>query len=288
MSSRRGVNMNAIAPRSSTGFDWSAQNRGADAGAVTVHFGDVASAAEEFITGSPMLVGAVAWVKSRRLISALAARPVALVVNKEFGLRVQGHPEREALMPLQGGVPTAAFPPPIPRSSHLEPVRCAGFAAKGRFGALMHHKFLVRLDVTGAPVAVWTGSFNLTAGAESNIENGMTIHDPVIAQAFLAEFCRVWALSEPLVFSSGAPTPGSQANGVARIPAPKRTRTVRKKAVARKPTAKKTATKAGTKTAAKTAAKKATAAAKAPVKRATAAKPTPPTKKKTASKKGTR
>lgn len=268
MSTRRSVNMNALAPRASAGFDWADQDRGVTSGDVTIHFGDVASPAEEFINGSPMLVGAVAWVKSRRLIAALAARPVALVVNKEFGLRVQGHPEREALMPLQGGVPAKLLPSPRPRTAHLEAVRCAGFAAKGRFGALMHHKFLVRLDATGAAVAVWTGSFNFTAGAESNIENGMTIFDPVIAQAFLAEFSRVWALSEPLLFSAGTPTPGSQAKGTVRVPAPKRARATRKKAGTRKPAAKKTA--AATKRAAttkakppakKTAAKKTTAKA---------------------------
>ena len=283
MTNRRGVNMNALSPRAPAGFDWTAQRRGATSAAVTVHFGDVATAAEDFITDSPMLVGAVAWVKSRRLISALAARPVALVVNKEFGLRVQGHPEREALMPLQGGVPTAGFPSPAPRAAHLEPVRCAGYAAKGKFGALMHHKFLVRLDITGTPVAVWTGSFNLTAGAEHNIENGMTIHDPAIAQAFLAEFCRVWALSEPLLFSSGTPTPGSQANVAVKVPAPKRKRaTARKKTPTRKPAARKPAA------AKKPAPKKATA----PAKRTTVAKAAPAkkttVKKPTATKKGTR
>lgn len=278
MTNRRGVNMNVLSPRATAGFDWTAQRRGVTSAAVTVHFGDVASAAEEFIRESPMLVGAVAWVKSKRLIAALAARPVALVVNKEFGLRVQGHPEREALMPLQGGVPTAGFPSPTPRATHLEPVRCAGYAAKGKFGALMHHKFLVRLDITGAPTAVWTGSFNLTVGAEHNIENGMTIHDPVIAAAFLAEFCRVWALSEPLLFSSGTPTPGSQANVAVRVPAPKR---ARKKPAARKPTA---AKKAANTT-------KRTVTAKASPKRKAATRATPsktPTKRATSTKKGTR
>lgn len=271
MTNRRGVNMNALSPRATAGFDWTAQRRGATSAAVTVHFGDVASAAEEFIRESPMLVGAVAWTKSKRLIAALAGRPVALVVNKEFGLRVQGHPEREALMPLQGGVPTKTFPAPIPRDAHLEPVRCAGFAAKGKFGALMHHKFLVRLDITGNPVAVWTGSFNLTAGAEHNIENGMTNHDPVIAAAFLAEFCRVWALSEPLLFSSGTPTPGSQANVAVRVPAPKR---ARKKPVTRRTSAKKPVTA------------KTTTTKKPPAPKAAAKKTT--TKRATAPKKGTR
>ena len=229
--SPRAVNMNQIAPRSRAGYDWGKLDRTTSSGNVSVHFGDVAAAAEEFITGSEMLVGCVAWVKSRRLVAALARRPVALVVNKEFGLRVKGHPEREALMSLVGGVPSRSLPSPTPKEAKLDPVRCAGWAAKGRFGALMHHKFLVRLDRTGKPLAVWTGSFNLTAGAENNIENGMTITDPVIAAAFLEEFTRVWAVSEPLLFTAGTPTPGSNAVVAERVP------------VARKPAAKRATTR---------------------------------------------
>jgi phosphatidylserine/phosphatidylglycerophosphate/cardiolipin synthase-like enzyme len=92
---------------------------------------------------------------------------------------------------------------------------------------------------------VWTGSFNLTAGAESNIENGMSITDPVIAAAFLAEFARVWALSEPLTFTAGTPTPGSAAAGTVRVPVKRaRKATAKRKAPAKRATtAKKTVAK---------------------------------------------
>lgn len=257
----RPVNLNTIRPRASGGYDWGILTRGARSGAITVHFGDVAAAAEAFIRDSPMIVGCVAWVKSRRLIAVLAERPVALVVNKEFGLRVQGNPEREALRPLTGGVPSRLLPSPTPKEPELAPVRCVGWTAKGRFGALMHHKFLVRLDTAGEPVAVWTGSFNLTAGAENNIENGMVIDDTAIAQAFLSEFSRVWALSEPLLFAAGTPTPGSNATVAERVPK-KRAPAKRK---ARKPTGKRTPAKKATTAKTKTAAKKPAAAAKKPV-----------------------
>jgi phosphatidylserine/phosphatidylglycerophosphate/cardiolipin synthase-like enzyme len=250
------VNLNSLAPRAAGDFLWEKQDRSTSSASVTVHFGDVATAAEEFIEASPMLVGCVAWVKSRRLVAALAARPVALVVNKEFGLRVQGHPEREALTPLVAGIASRYIPSPTPRETLLEAVRCVGWAAKGKFGALMHHKFLVRLDASGRPTAVWTGSFNLTAGAEGNIENGLVITDPAIARAFLKEFARVWALSEPLLFKAGTPTPGSQAKVPVRVPAPKRAAPKRKPA--RKPAAKKTTAA----TARKPAVKKTTAARK--------------------------
>ena len=242
----RSTNLNTIAPKATSGYDWAEQHRSTTAGKTTVHFGDVASAAERFIEQSPMLVGCVAWIRSRRLVSALAARPVALVVNKEFALRVDGSPERSALAPLRGGVPARALTAPRPKEPNLDAVRCAGHAMKGRFGALMHHKFLVRLDKEGKPTAVWTGSFNLTAGAEGNIENGMEIHDPKVAQAFLEEFSRVWALSEPLVFKAGAPAPGSTSKAapiVAKKRAPARKRTTTK----RKPPAKLSRTKAAPK-----------------------------------------
>lgn len=224
------------------------QRRGASSAKTTVHFGDVASAAEEFIESSEMLVGCVAWVRSPRLVAALARRPVALVVNKEFGLRVDGHPERKPLLLLNGGVPGKV----IGQTGKLEAARCAGHTVRGKFGALMHHKFLVRLSKTGRPLAVWTGSFNLTSGAERNIENGMVITDTVIAKAFLEEFSRVYALSEPLLFAAGTPKPGGGKGGELRIPAPKRKRkkAVRKRkpaAGASKPTARKRTTAKRTK-----------------------------------------
>lgn len=260
MPPRARVNLNELAPpRAASGYAWDERARTAKSGEVTAHFGDIASAVEAFINGSDMLVGCVAWVKSPRLIDALAQRPVALVVNKEFGLRIDGHREREPLLRLSGGVPARFLPPPSKGTGKLDPVRCAGWAVRGKFGALMHHKFLVRLDAGGKPVAVWTGSFNLTTGAESNLENGLVITDPVIAAAFLAEFSRVWALSEPLTFREGRPSPGSSAAALrpARAKAARKKKTTRKKPTARKAAAKK---KTATVTAAKK--KKKTAAAK--------------------------
>ncbi|KGN31963.1 hypothetical protein N802_19295 [Knoellia sinensis KCTC 19936] len=54
--------------------------------------------------------------------------------------------------------------------------------------SLHHHKFLVLLD-GGRPVAVWTGSTNLTRGAifgHSNV--GHVVRDPIVAQQFLDEW----------------------------------------------------------------------------------------------------
>lgn len=59
--------------------------------------------------------------------------------------------------------------------------------------ALMHNKFLVLLK-NGKPLAVWTGSTNLTQGAiygHSNV--GHLIRDPLVAAEFLAEWERLKA-----------------------------------------------------------------------------------------------
>lgn len=218
-------------------YDWSQRQRTATSGKVTVHFGDVASAAQTFIEGSDAIVGCVAWVKSPRLVEVLAQRPVALVVNKEFGLRVDGHHERTPLLRLNGGLPSTLVPVALRRAgAKLDPVRCVGWAARGRIGALMHHKFMVRLTKgprSYTPTAVWTGSFNLTSGAERNIENGMVIADPALARAYLEEFARVYAVSEPLLFAAGAPNPNGKATQL-RVAAKRKRKPAAKRATTRR------------------------------------------------------
>lgn len=62
---------------------------------------------------------------------------------------------------------------------------------------IRHNKFLVLLD-GGQPVAVWTGSTNLSAGGifgHSNV--GHVLHDPVVAAAFLAYWERLAANLTP-------------------------------------------------------------------------------------------
>ncbi len=55
-------------------------------------------------------------------------------------------------------------------------------------GGLLHHKFLI-LDATGDNPVVITGSMNWTgAGAGSNDENTLIIHDAAVAQAYLAAY----------------------------------------------------------------------------------------------------
>ena len=240
------TNLNDIQRREKS-FDWAASNRDATAGSVTAHFGDVASALETFITGSEALVGCVAWLTSPRMIAALSGRPVALVVTKEWWLRSTNRTalsvrRRELYATLTGGLAAEDFPAPLSGlGGRIDPVRAMGHNPRARSAAhpLMHSKFLVRL-VSGRPVAVWTGSFNLSKSAESNIENAVEIHDPAIAAAYLAEFARVEALSEPLDFAAGRIAPtwvGKPLPATAARKAPRKQRPRKKKRAAKKPVA---------------------------------------------------
>lgn len=199
-------------------YDWSKKDRSAKAGKVIAHFGDVAGALEAFLDASESVVGCVAWVTSNRMVDALAGKPVSLIVNKEFDLRTTDtKPDpsrtRQNLDRLSGGLKRSDFPAPLNQVAgaghdEIEPVRCVGHIGRGR-GAntpLMHHKFIVRLRA-GKPVAVWTGSLNLTHLGQTNLENGVEIHDPAIARAYLEEWARVAAVSEPLDFTAGKAAP---------------------------------------------------------------------------------
>jgi hypothetical protein len=247
--------LNTLAPtRRRGGFNWGDQRRGHKEGPVRAHFGDITSELERFINDSEALVGAVAWISSRRLCTALAGRPVSLVVNKEWTLREAVDTDsaarnRETLATLTGGLRAQDFPSPLSDVEHadlIDPVRTVGHLNRGRGEntPLMHSKFIVRLHA-GKPVAVWSGSLNFTYNAESSVENALEIYDPAVAAAYLAEWARLVAVSEPLEFTAGkadptwAPAKRAPRTPVARTKAPlkapvKKAAAPRKKAVAPK------------------------------------------------------
>ncbi|QNE48680.1 hypothetical protein F1C58_16615 (plasmid) [Glaciihabitans sp. INWT7] len=207
--------LTAAAPK--PGYDWSKRSRGARSGTVTVHLGDIATPLAQFLRDSESVVGCVAWITSTRLMDELVGKPVSLIVNKEWALR-DGDKKpasvriRANLARLTGGLRRQDFPAPLKSmagaSDEIDPVRCVGHSPRARTAnnPLLHHKFVVRL-AAGKPVAVWTGSFNFTVNAESSLENAISIEDPTIAAAYLAEWARVAAVSEPLNFKAGAAAP---------------------------------------------------------------------------------
>lgn len=59
---------------------------------------------------------------------------------------------------------------------------------------LMHSKFIVfckNINDNEHPYAVWTGSYNFTNKAETNIENGMYIIDDNIAKSYMDEWNKI-------------------------------------------------------------------------------------------------
>jgi hypothetical protein len=210
--------LNALAPASpKPGYDWDRRSRGVTSGNITVHFGDIATPLAKFLRESESIVGCVAWITSTRLMDELVGKPVSLIMNKEWALRQNDSKPasvriRANLARLSGGLRRRDFPAPLAQmggaSDEIDAVRCVGHIPRAQTAnsPLMHQKFVVRLK-DGEPVAVWNGSFNFTVNGESSIEVGTEIRDPIIAAAFLAEWARVAAVSEPLDFKAGKADP---------------------------------------------------------------------------------
>jgi hypothetical protein len=73
----------------------------------------------------------------------------------------------------------------------------------------MHNKFWIFCDGETVvqdmyrlrklqPVAVWTGSFNATKTGGRSFENAVIIRDRRVATAYAHEWAQIFALSEPL------------------------------------------------------------------------------------------
>lgn len=197
---------------------WDQRCRTTIAGDVTVHCGDLSGPVVEFIESADALVGCVAWLTSKDILGALARRPggVALCVQKEKDLRPGGDrwssELRRRYLELPAGPLRRSMPAPLCDTdgpSRVDPVRCVGYLG-GVHSPNMHHKFLVAGRVEGrmwVPERVWTGSFNFSVNAAASAENAVVIDDPVVAGAYLAEFARIAAISEPLAWTSRVAKP---------------------------------------------------------------------------------
>lgn len=250
-----------------------------------VFFGSLHAPLKRFIADSEILVGCVAWLTDQGIVSLLAERPVALVVQKEnWWKKKTGHGAAlvRRYASLTGGIETAwlgdGWTGP---SVRLAPIACVGHANRTKTTPLMHHKFLVRCSLSEegllVPHAVWTGSFNFTGSAAGSLENAVEIHDPAVAAAYLAEFALVAAASESMNWTRSEPKPKPGAVFVP-PPAATATRTVsRGRSAGARSTSKKAASKrpaARASTGQKTAPQKATPP-KATSAKAAAKSPTP-------------
>lgn len=166
------------------------------------------------------VVGCVAWLTSKRILSALAKkRFVSIVVQKEDFLRpdaLSGRELRAAYGRFQNrtsrlGVGLDSLS--TMSDATVEAVRCLGNhnSAKHPAHPRMHHKFAVFCrhviqeedgsgweDAELIPTKVWTGSFNFTYNGTQSLENAVVLEDPIIARAYYREWEQVFALSEPL------------------------------------------------------------------------------------------
>lgn len=270
-------------------------------GVATAHFGELRRPLLEFIEGSEVVVGCVAWITERYILESLARRPVALVVQKERWWKktdARGQALARRYAALRGGLNAAMFPAPlgvktfrgkeVPNDVNLAPIACVGYGSGAQNQPLMHHKFIVRCTVAEdgilSPVAVWSGSFNFSGNANNSFENAVEIHDPAIATAYLAEFALVASVSEPMAWRLTRPNPKGLGTVFTAPPVPPKKTTTnvvtgagrrragakRKTGVPTRPAARKTATK---KTGSKTT--NAAAAKPTPIKKAAAKKASP-------------
>ncbi len=176
---------------------------------------------EEFQHG--IIFGCVAWLTSKPILNALAkCRNVQIIVQKEDFLR----PDLKVLNEnfwkkdlcnqydqLHFSLSRHKCLSPIRSLSvcddpKVDPIRCIGnYNREGKAAfPRAHHKFLVfcrKSSVRGyVPVALWTGSFNLTYNATHSFENVLILRDKSgdneILHAYLKEHHHLFALSEPL------------------------------------------------------------------------------------------
>lgn len=190
-------------------------------GDITAHFDGLFEHLISYISNADAVFGCVAWMTHPMILTALAEKQTAIVVQKEDFLRPDlgaqsrwKHELRRKYESLSCDLVRYDFGNAIGNLSvcydpTVAPVRCVGNYNQEKAPAFprMHHKFLVfsKLSGLGAegqtliePYAVWTGSFNLTLNATASMENALYITNKVIISAYFDEFAHVFALSEPL------------------------------------------------------------------------------------------
>jgi len=128
------------------------------------------------------VVGCVAWLSNKRILSALSKKDgVCFVCTKDKLLKRKSN--RAAFKLLK---------PCFPDST---PIRTVG-TGRGKLKSLLHHKFIIGCSEDATPLWVMNGSFNMTESAMTNIENMMLFNDAKVAKAFYDEFCRVFKISK--------------------------------------------------------------------------------------------
>lgn len=184
--------------------------------AVEIYFDNFVNVLCAEIRKHDVIVGCVAWLTEKTILTALQGKNVSFVVTKQDWLRpdLGSKNPRKDLLPyyakLKNDFCRYWLPDPLPEMSFagdptFDSVRCVG-EAKSTYPLLCHHKFAVfgKWIVSNdkppvvQPTAVWTGSFNWTVSGGNNLENAVILRDSVVAEAYFQEWARALAISEPL------------------------------------------------------------------------------------------
>lgn len=186
------------------------------------HFRQLPEKVAHLIRQYDYVFGCVAWLMHPLILDALATcKGTSIIVQKEDFLRPDSSPGRslhEQYARVRGmfriGMPGLAGSLSYASSEPAEGIRCVGNHNRDRKAAhpRSHHKFLVFCRVLKdkgshyepdlVPDLVWTGSFNFTINGGRSFENAVLLDDPESCNAFLNEWAQVFALSEPLDWTS--------------------------------------------------------------------------------------
>lgn len=128
----------------------------------------------QFINDSEEIVGCIAWLTNPNIISALSSVPYCKIVVTADVVHNRRHLGLHDIGARQIG------------------------AARGRYRALLHHKFIVRLT-DGQPTHVLMGSYNFTRRSNANIgESIVIIRCSETARQFADEADRALRASRPI------------------------------------------------------------------------------------------
>jgi len=161
---------------------------------VTCFFQNLEAELLQVIQSADALVGCVAWLTNSTILTALAEKPVSIVVQNESFLSPGNKCTRRDVRTLYKR---------LQNDFKIDPIRVNGKKKRG-IKPLMHHKFLISLTQCPEtfqykPQAVWTGSFNLTKNSTLSMENAVLIRDPVLAQSYYTEWEQVYQKSKTFV-----------------------------------------------------------------------------------------
>ncbi len=182
---------------------------------------DLPSRVSSIIRKYDYVFGCVAWLTHPKILDALTTcKGVSIVVQKEDFLRPDSRSFRRSIREMYDKIrgferwqlPGLASGLSVCSDPSVDAIRCVGNHNSDRAPAhpRSHHKFLVfckNASPSGAcpkfiPELFWMGSFNHTVNAGRSFESVIVSPDVEMCEQFLKEWAQIFALSEPLDWTS--------------------------------------------------------------------------------------